>query len=127
MYQSHSTFVVDIFIVLFAISAIALVTAGMWKCFEKAGHEGWKSIIPIYNFYIMCKIAKLPGWFFILLLIPIVNSITALYLYYQFARAFGKSTLFSVGNAILSPIMMLIIAYGDSQYIKDIPEVTKQT
>ena len=32
----------------------------MWLIFEKAGEAGWKSIIPIYNLYIMLEIIGLP-------------------------------------------------------------------
>lgn len=35
---------------------VALVI-GQWKIFEKAGEEGWKSLIPFYNAYILWKIA----------------------------------------------------------------------
>lgn len=29
-----------------------ILVAGMWKMFEKAGIDGWKAIIPIYNIYL---------------------------------------------------------------------------
>ena len=54
---------------------LAIFIAGVWKCFEKAGEQGWKAIIPLYNVFIMCKIAKLPGWFAILIIVPFINII----------------------------------------------------
>jgi hypothetical protein len=42
----------------------------MWKIFEKAGEAGWKSIIPIYNVYIMYKIVGMKNWFWYSILIP---------------------------------------------------------
>lgn len=39
--------------VLFVLTIIAT-----WKIFKKAGEDGWKSLIPIYNTYILFKIAK---------------------------------------------------------------------
>ena len=39
-----------------------LIIAAMWKVFTKAGHPGWACLIPIYNIYILCKIAGRPGW-----------------------------------------------------------------
>lgn len=36
------------------VSILALVVH--WKLFEKAGEEGWKALIPIYNLYILFKI-----------------------------------------------------------------------
>lgn len=38
-----------------AITVMILV--GFWKIFVKAGEKGWKSLIPVYNAYILCKIA----------------------------------------------------------------------
>ena len=40
---------------------VALVI-GQWKVFEKAGEEGWKSLIPFYNAYILWKIAGRNFW-----------------------------------------------------------------
>ena len=34
-----------------------LVIIGLWKIFTKAGEKGWKSLIPIYNVYILFKIS----------------------------------------------------------------------
>ena len=52
-----------------------LMIAAMWKVFTKAGQPGWASIIPIYNLYIWCKIVGRPGWWILLMLIPLVNII----------------------------------------------------
>lgn len=35
-----------------------LVIIATWKVFTKAGEAGWKSLIPIYNTYVLFKIAK---------------------------------------------------------------------
>ena len=42
-------------IVYFGI--LAFIIASVWKLFTKAGEAGWKSLIPVYNTYIMYKIA----------------------------------------------------------------------
>lgn len=49
-------------IIVAIIWGILLIIA-MWKIFEKAGEAGWKSIIPIYNVYIMYKIVGMKNWF----------------------------------------------------------------
>ena len=48
-----------VWICYFAV--IILLIASMWKVFSKAGQPGWAAIIPIYNLYIMCKVAGRPG------------------------------------------------------------------
>jgi hypothetical protein len=44
------------------LSIVAVVIAGIWKVYEKAGQPGWAAIVPIYNFYIMLKIIGKPTW-----------------------------------------------------------------
>ena len=50
----------------FLIAALVFyvfVIIALWKIFEKAGVKGWKSLIPIYNFYCFLKIVGLsPLW-----------------------------------------------------------------
>ncbi len=43
-----------------AVFIVAVVA--MWKIFEKAGVEGWKAIIPVYNGWVLAEIAGKPGW-----------------------------------------------------------------
>lgn len=52
------------------LARIILAIVAMWKIFEKAGEAGWKAIIPIYNIYIMYKIAWMKNWFWWMLLVP---------------------------------------------------------
>ena len=43
------------------LAFVVFILAAMWKVFEKAGQPGWAAIIPIYNLYILTKIAGKPG------------------------------------------------------------------
>lgn len=60
------------------IGLILMIIAfvGMWKTFEKAGMEGWKGIVPVYNMYLLItEIAKKPWWYLLLLFVPIANIV----------------------------------------------------
>ena len=46
-----------------------------WRMFEKAGEPGWKTLIPIYNNYIMFKIVDMKAWFWWMFGISVVFSI----------------------------------------------------
>src|ERR1700760_4952531 len=70
------------------IAFIILMVAAMWKMFSKAGQPGWASLIPIFNTYIICKVAGRPGWWLLLLLIPFVNVIIWIILCLDIARNF---------------------------------------
>ena len=56
------------------IAVFVLLIVAMWKLFKKAGEPGWKSLIPIYNTYILFKISGAKGWFWALLIISFVGS-----------------------------------------------------
>lgn len=88
----------------------------MWKVFTKAGVAGWKSIIPIYNTYILTKITYGNGWLFLLLIVPIVGFVFSIMLYIKLAKAFGKGTGFGIGLWLLSLIFLSILAFDSSEY-----------
>ena len=52
---------------------ILYIIAG-WKLFEKAGEQGWKALIPIYNSYIYYKIVGMKKWFWAVLIVSFVKS-----------------------------------------------------
>lgn len=95
---------------------VVLMLAALWKVFVKAGEPGWAAIVPIYNLYIILKIAGKPGWWLLLFLVPIVNFVIAIMVYISFAQAFGKGVGFALGLLFLSPIFFPILAWGDSRY-----------
>ncbi len=63
--------------IIMAVWLIVCLTfiAGAWKVFTKAGQPGWGVLVPIYNTYLMTKIAQRPAWWLILMLIPVVGII----------------------------------------------------
>ena len=72
-------------------AVLILLIAAIWKVFSKAGQPGWAAIIPIYNIYVMCKVAGRPGWWLLLMLIPFVNIIIAIILNVDIANASVKA------------------------------------
>ena len=94
-----------------------------WKIFTKAGEEGWKSIIPIYNVVVLFKIAGLSPWCllgYLAVIIPVVGPFIALgitiYLMVNLAKAFGKDGGFAVGLILLNTIFIMILAFGSAEY-----------
>lgn len=105
-----------LFMLVIWLAVIVLVIAGFWKVFVKAGHPGWMAIIPFLNLYILCKIAGRPGWWLILLLIPIVGFVVGAIVSIDVAKSFGKSVLFGIGLWLLAPIFYCILGFGKDQY-----------
>ncbi|GMU83843.1 MAG: hypothetical protein AMXMBFR47_37130 [Planctomycetota bacterium] len=98
------------------IVLVVLVIASFWGVFAKAGQPGWLSLIPIVNIYILCKIAGRPGWWLILMLIPLVNLIVAAVLSIDLAKSFGKGLGFGIGLWLLGIIFYPLLAFGPAQY-----------
>lgn len=116
-----------------------LVIIAYWKVFSKAGEAGWKSLIPIYNVYIEFKLAwKNPNMFWVYLVCMIasavlgqvsgfvailgsvagiVDLVITVLLNLKMSKAFGHGTGFAVGLLFLTPIFLMILGFGSSQYL----------
>ena len=113
-----------IFLIIF-ITFLVIYIIGRWKLYEKAGREGWKSIIPFYNDWVYVEMAGLSSWYFLLLIagtisvavninddIRISNGMFSLATYvgmffcnYNISKKLHKDTL----NAILMTIFPFIM------------------
>jgi hypothetical protein len=113
-------------LLLFSLAFWVVSVIALWKVFEKAGEKGWKALIPIYNFWVLCEIAGRPGWWSLSILlawIPFVGWIVPFVVWIIVAldlgKAFGQTTLFSVlALIIFSFIGLLILGFGDAKYHK---------
>lgn len=103
-------------LILLYILVIVVEIAALWKVFVKAGHPGWAAIIPIYNTYILLKIAGRPAWWLILFFIPIVNFVIAIIVFNDISKSFGKGVGFTVGLILLGFIFIPILGFGSAQY-----------
>ena len=116
---------------------VVLLMVASWRIFTKAGEAGWKSIIPVYNAYVMLKICGMKNWFWAVLCVTLVGSlITSLvpalswvvfieliflvifdiYSSIKLASVFGKGTGFAIGLIFLPNIFTLILAFGSAEY-----------
>ena len=107
---------VGILIIVY-IAVIVFEIAALWQVFVKAGDEGWKAIIPIWNTIIILKIVGRPWWWIFLFIIPIVNIIVFIIVYWELAKSFAKSAGFGVGLILLSFIFIPILGFGPSSYV----------
>jgi hypothetical protein len=98
------------------LALLVLYVAAYWKVFEKAGHPGWAALIPLYDSYILIKIAGRSGWLLLLFFIPVVNIFLLLVISIDVAKAFGRSIGFGFGLWILSFIFYPILGFGSAIY-----------
>ncbi len=99
------------------IALVVLIIASMWKLFEKSGQKGWAAIIPILNILVLLKVVHKELWWIILLLIPCVNIVAYVIVYFNVAKAFGKGAGWGVGVVILPIIFLPMLGFGSAQYV----------
>jgi signal peptidase I len=95
----------QIFIIfIIALILFILPAIGLQKLFQKAGEQGWKAWIPLYNTWVMLDIAKRPKHWFFWQFIPVVGWFITLGIYIEFVKVYGKfkfyqhaATVFSAG------------------------------
>lgn len=106
-------------VVIIYLAIIIALIAGMWQAFAKTGAPGWGALIPIYNLYLMTKMADKPAWWILLLLIPFVNIVVIILLSIEIAKGFGKSDGFGIGLGLLSFVFWPILGFGEAIWQKD--------
>lgn len=124
---------------------IAFIVAE-YRILQKEGEKGWKSLIPIYNFYVTYKIEGVfIPWFYFAATCYLIESAESCFEIFQIhvplavelifaaasvlmiitesvfsvnlGRSFGKSTGFKVGLVLLPEIFYLVLAFGKSEFI----------
>ena len=119
-------------IVWYVLSVIAY-----WRIFTKAGEEGWKSIIPIYNSYVQYRITWDVKFFWISAGLGVAGAVLGylgdamsmlgsaclfaawiinILALNKLSKAYGHGVGFTVGLVLLNPIFLLILGLGSSEY-----------
>ncbi len=111
-----STGVLAVYYIVALVICVLTIVA-MWKLFVKAGKPGWASIVPFYNTYCLYDIAWGNGWLFLLTFVPCVGAVFGIIMLFKLAKAYGKGTGFGFGLLFLNTIFVLILGFGDSEYI----------
>jgi hypothetical protein len=98
------------FVALILIGVYVVTGIFLGKVFKKAGVDGWKAWVPIYNSWILLELGGQYGFWAVLSLIPIVNIVAAIFMYiamYHVGMKFGKEGAF-VLLAIFFPLIWMI-------------------
>jgi hypothetical protein len=110
----NPAFLMTMLTVFSALTILYIIS--MWKIFTKAGQPGWAAIIPIYNIYVLLKIVGKPGYWLLLMLIPFVNIVFAIWSTNMLSKSFGKDEGFTVGLLLLGFVFYPILAFGSAKY-----------
>ncbi len=115
-------------VLLFLLLGLAFTVfsiAGIWKMFEKADQPGWGILIPIYNLILIVRVAGLPEWMFLLLLIPVVNFVAMIIVSLEIRERFSKGVGFTIGLIFLPALFYPLLGFGSDVYLPR-PAATEQ-
>ncbi len=99
--------------------------AGLWTIFEKAGYQGWKAIVPFYNFYIWLQIIKKPLWWYIFIIFPYINVFTLLLMVVETLKCFKKDGLGEQALGVLFPFFFLpYLGFSPQEKYTDPDQIT---
>lgn len=92
--------------VIVVLAVVVFLVAIYWFLFEKAGEDGWKAIVPIYNEFILAKIAVNAKFAWIYLVVSLFSAFVpfvaiaflVLYCYtcFRISEHFGKDMGFKI-------------------------------
>lgn len=90
----------------FIVTTIA-IQVGLWGVFVKAGQPGWKSLIPLYNYWVTIRLVEKPKWWLVLVFVPVVNLVMPLVIVIEFCKYFGRPGLGWQTVGMLFPYVFL--------------------
>ena len=104
-------------IVLVSLAVSILVIAAAWRVFTKAGQPGWASIIPFYNVIVLLRTTGRPGWWLLLMFIPVANLVVSIIVSIDLAKSFGKGVGFGIVTFLFPFIGAAVLGFGGAQYV----------
>ncbi|XLS30437.1 signal peptidase I [Flavobacteriaceae bacterium M23B6Z8] len=106
-------------VLLYIIGITGLLTGAIfWKGFVKAGRKAWEAFVPFYNIVVLLKIIERPGWWAILLFIPVIGNIMSIVLIYEWLHVFGYRKKRHTFYAYVTVFIFLIyVNYSSAKYI----------
>ncbi len=108
-----------LFIFLFALAMYVVMALCLMQIFKKAGVKPWIAWVPIYNNWKMLEIGGQQGFWAVLALIPVVNIVSAVFMYiamYNIGLKLGKDASYVLLAIFLSPIWYILMALEKSPW-----------
>lgn len=109
-----------LFSFLFGIAAYVISSLSLMKIFKKAGlQDAWAAWIPFYNTWRMLEIGGQQGFWSVLMIIPVVNIVSAVFVFiaaYNIGLKLGKSGAFVLLAIFLAIVWYLWLAFDKSTW-----------
>ncbi len=112
-------------VVSYVVSAFLLS-----RIFKKAGVEGWKAWVPVYNMWILLELGDQKGFWAVLAIIPFVNIVSVVFMIiaeYNIGLKLGKEGWFVLLAIFLPLVWMIWLAFDKSTWKGVAPKATPAT
>jgi len=112
-----ATVVLIMLIIALAVYVVSAIMLG--QIFKKAGEKPWKAWVPVYNNWVMLELGGQKGWWAVIMLIPIVNIVAAVFMIlamYQIGINFGKDGAFVLLGIFLPLVWLIWLAVDGSTW-----------
>jgi Family of unknown function (DUF5684) len=79
------------------------------------------ALIPIANFFLVLKLAAKPMWWFILMLIPIVNIVISILVWMSISERLGKPGWWGIMIGIVpiaNVVFFLMLVFGETKTVQ---------
>ena len=103
-------------IIVLLIIWVILPSIGFYGMFQKAGMEGWKGVIPLYNSWCMVEKMQLKKIWFFLQLVPVVGFFITFWIYIKFVEHFGRFGIIHHAATVLIPFIYFpYLGFSDNE------------
>lgn len=110
MVGSVTYMIIMFFYYIIAFAATIFQYICLWKIFVKAGQEGWKCLIPVYNFVVLFKIVGLSPYLLLIYLLPFLLIIGVFIV--SFLAAIGVEAMFIMSIFMIFYFIVLLGVYA---------------
>lgn len=107
------------FFFIFFIAIYVVMALCLMRIFAKAGVKPWIAWVPFYNNWKLLEIGGQQGFWAVLAIIPLVNIVSAVFMYiamYNIGLKLGKDGAYVLIAIFLSPIWFILMAVEKSPW-----------
>lgn len=104
---------------VFGIIIYVVFSFFLSKIFKKAGEEGWKAWVPVYNSWVFLEIGGQKGFWALLAFVPFLNLASVVFIAiaaYQIGLNLQKENWFVILYILVAPVWLIWLAMDDSKW-----------
>lgn len=108
-----------LFVAAFVLIGYAISAWLLGRIFHKAGISKGIAWVPFYNTWTMLKLGDQPGYWAILVVVPIVQYVSLVFMYiamYRIGLKFGKEGWWVVIGIFVPIVWYAVFAFDDSKW-----------